>query len=176
MNSFLTHADLILDLLDLVAERCRKLVFFLADGLLKTGLEFEDFGLIDLRLLKLCRDLPFVDGILVHIFQNELKTIVEGVVTGGATEAACFFEILLAESALGTEKVIGVSGLHVFRRSESQEHVRKGESGRIGDSLFFGAFVAEIDLLHFSTNDLGQVDVGKCAANLTFHIRFPLFS
>jgi hypothetical protein len=155
--------------LNFVAEGGGGFEGFLGDGGIEVFLQFLDSFLEFLGVLVWDGDFADVTGALVHGFEKGFQTIAEDGVAFWAAEAAGFFKVGLGEAAFFADGVVGIFFLG-FRAGEAEEEIGEGEAGGIVDAFFIGARLAEVDLLHFAFDDLGEVDRGfSFVADVTDH-------
>ena len=158
-----------LELFDLVTQRSGRLVVFFGHRFLQV------FGqgahpIIELQsTVRPLRQLADVLSSLVHRFQERVQAFPERDIASAASKPPRFLEIRLRKPAHWTS-LRRRTLLDFLGRADAEKQIGERKTGRILDAFFFRAGVAEIHLLHFAFQNLGQEDRRIIAfANVTQH-------
>src|SRR5207253_775726 len=122
-----------------------------------------------LKRLQTIGDLRFgLDGVraladvaraFVHRFEETFQAFAKNSIALGAAKSAGFFEIRLGEATVGAFGVATRGGLlHFLRGAEAEQKIGEREPGGVIDAFCLRATFAEIDLLGFPFDHLGQVN------------------
>src|ERR1051325_4047859 len=145
--------------------------FIAQDGGLFEILVFDGLAQFLLQLFEPVREIARLPQRLGHLadmvrafmhgLEQAFEGLGEGLVTLRTTEPARLLEIGLRESAAGALDLRPAAGLlDLLRGPQPEQQIRQRKSRRIVHSLGFGAFLAQVHLLHFVPGDLSQVDGG----------------
>jgi hypothetical protein len=105
----------------------------------------------------------------VHGLEKRPQRFTEGNVTGAAAETAGLLEISLGKTADRTF-LSGATLLDFLGRSNAQQQIGESEAGRVLNSFFFRARIAQIHFLHLALENLRQEDRRVIAfANIAQH-------
>jgi hypothetical protein len=97
----------------------------------------------------------------VHCFDEAFERLGEDFITLGAAEPSRFLKIGLSEAATGALQLSATACLFYFLGgTQAQQKVSQRKTCRIVDTLCFGAFFAQVNLLHLVARDLGQMHCG----------------
>ena len=159
-----------LELFDLVAERSGRLVVFFGDRFLQV-LGQGAHPIIELQdTVCTLRQLANVLSPLVHRFQERVQAFPERDIASAASKPAGFLEIRLRKTAHWTS-LCRRTLLDFLGRADAEQQIGERKPGRILDAFFFRAGVAQIHLLHFAFQNLGQEDRRIIAfANVAQHL------